>query len=738
LHAAGGKNVRCLRDRLAGGCGGPGADPILASMPSLPPVGRVRTLSLSLLAGLSLACASVEPPPPQAGGGGERMAWWREARFGLFLHWGLYAVPAGEWKGGTDYGEWIRDSARIPVGEYEGFQGRFDPVEFDPDQWVALAREAGMQYLVITSKHHDGFCLFDSAQTDWDVMETPFGRDIMAELSAACARGGVRFCTYHSIMDWHHPDYLPRRPWEAATRSADGADYERFVQYLHAQVSEVITKYRPGVMWFDGEWESTWTHERGVALYELCRSLDPALIVNNRVDVHRGGMGGFSGSSEAVGDFGTPEQEIPATGLPGVDWETCMTMNRHWGYNSHDADWKSVETLVRNLIDVASKGGNYLLNVGPKADGTFPDEAIERLKGIGAWMRKHGDAIHGTSASPFEAQPWGRVTVKRNGADSILYLHVFARPADGRLVLPGLGSEPLSAGWLAGPRRLLPVRREGTDVVVELPPTLPDPIASVVTLGLRGEPIVYRAPEIVAESDIFVRPLEVTLGSRSPGLELRYTLDGSEPTGASPLYRGVLEIADTTSVAARAFHEGRPVSAVVTRRFERVMPRPGSDWGAGFPGASPGLSRLSWEGDWDALPDFDELLEGLVANPGQLPPGVSRLPDAERIQLDAATRREHVAVLFGGGIVVPADDVYVFALASDDGSDLWIDGERVIDNDGLHGTVEKRGRIALGKGDHSIRVRWFNKTGGAELGLKWAALGEPLRPAGPFVQIKGM
>jgi alpha-L-fucosidase len=462
---------------------------------------RTRSLCvLVVLLAAAGACALSRSSGTASGPSGEkpaprdsRLDWWREARFGLFIHWGLYAVPAGEWKGETDHGEWIRESAHIPVKEYEQFQKQFNPVRFDPEQWVALAREAGMRYLVITSKHHDGFGLFDSAETDWDVMGTPFHRDVLAELSAACARGGVRFCTYHSIMDWHHPDYLPRRSWEGADRPAAGADYERFVKYLHAQVTEVITKYHPGVLWFDGEWENTWTHERGVELYKLCRALDPNLIVNNRVDVHRGGMGGFSESSEAVGDFGTPEQEIPATGLNGVDWETCMTMNDHWGYNSHDTRWKSVETLVRNLIDVASKGGNYLLNVGPKADGTFPDEAIERLHGIGAWMKKNGDAIHGTSASPFETLPWGRCTVKKDGADSILYLHVFERPADGRLVLPGLGNEPLSAGWLAGPRLAFPVRREGTDVVVELPPTLPDPIASVVTLGIQGEPIVYRA-----------------------------------------------------------------------------------------------------------------------------------------------------------------------------------------------------------------------------------------------------
>jgi len=679
---------------------------------NLRPPSRAHFESAFLLL-LASACAGAPAPlaPAEAPENAARMRWWREARFGLFIHWGLYAVPAGEWKGGTDYGEWINDSARIPVGEYERFQAQFDPVRFDPDAWVALAREAGMRYLVITSKHHDGFGLFDSAQTDWDVMGTPFRRDVLALLSAACARGGVRFCIYHSIMDWHHPDYLPRRPWETE-RSSAGADYERFEDYLHAQVREVITKYDPGVMWFDGEWENTWTHERGVELYELCRSLDPDLIVNNRVDVHRGGMAGFSRSSEAVGDFGTPEQEIPPTGLEGVDWETCMTMNDHWGWNKADPDWKSVETLVRNLIDVASKGGNYLLNVGPKADGTFPEQAIERLRGIGEWMKKHGDAIHATSASPFEELPWGRCTMKRNGASTTLYLHVFERPADGRLVLPGLGNEPLSAGWLASPRLLLPVKREGTDVVIQLPPALPDPIASVVTLGIQGEPIVYRAPEIVAESDIFVRPLSVRIDTRSSALVVHYTLDGSEPTVSSPRYVKPISVSDTTEINARTFHSGNAVSAVAQRRFERVAPRHRGQIDI-CQGA--GVAVIRYEGDWDTLPNFEELRG-------------ERRKVAPRIALGEDQRAEHVALRFIGLVEVPRDDVYLFALTSDDGSALWIDGQRVIDNDGLHGSLEKRGRAPLARGQHLVEVRWFNKTGGAELDLEWAPLGEDLKP----------
>ena len=298
-----------------------------------------------------------------------RMAWWREARFGMFIHWGLYAIPAGEWKGKTDHAEWIRESAQIPLPEYDQFVGQFNPVKFNPDAWARLAHRAGMKYLVITSKHHDGFALWDSKVSDFDVMATPFQRDILKELSAACRKQDVRFCTYHSIMDWHHPDYLPRRNWEK-TRSTDGADFDRFRGYLKSQLQEIVSGYNPGVMWFDGEWEDTWTHAMGQDLDDYVRGLNKNIIINNRVDKGRHGMAGQTKEGGFRGDFGTPEQEIPDQGIPGVDWESCMTMNRYWGWNAADTQWKSTEDLVRKLIDIASKGGNFLLNIGPRPDGT--------------------------------------------------------------------------------------------------------------------------------------------------------------------------------------------------------------------------------------------------------------------------------------------------------------------------------------------------------------------------------
>jgi alpha-L-fucosidase len=424
----------------------------------------------------ALAQAPARAPAPDAS---HRMDWWRGARFGLFIHWGLYAIPAGEWKGKTTYGEWIRNNAEIPIDEYDRFRERFNPASFDPAAWARLAKRAGMKYIVITTKHHDGFCLFDSKETSFTVASTPFRRDIMKELMTACRREGIRVGWYYSIMDWHHPDYLPRRPWEK-DRPAAGADFERYVRYLKAQVKELLTAYGPiDVMWFDGQWEATWTEARGKDLYDYVRSLQPGIIVNNRV-------GGKNG------DFGTPEQEIPATGVPGLDWETCMTMNGNWGFNRADTAFKPAAVLIRMLADIASKGGNFLLNVGPDADGRFPAESVDRLEAIGKWMDVNSASIYETTASPFASLPWGRATV-RAGDDgrTIVYLHVFDWPADRRLVVPGLMNPPRRAYLLGDPaRRPLAASRQADQVVITLPAAPADPADSVVVLEVEGRPRV--------------------------------------------------------------------------------------------------------------------------------------------------------------------------------------------------------------------------------------------------------
>lgn len=444
----------------------------------------MKTLSLLLLAAFTLPLSAETEAERDA-----RMEWFREARFGMFIHWGVYSVPAGEWKGKPYKGiaEWIQNHAKIPVAEYEPLKDQFNPVKYDPEAWVKLAKDAGMKYIVITSKHHDGFGLWDSKQTEWDIASTPYKKDLLKPLAEACRKHGLKFCLYHSIMDWHHPDWGTKKPWRG---NADNPspDMDAYTAYMKAQLKELLTEYGDiGILWFDGEWEDAWTHERGKDLDDYVRSLQPNIIVNNRVDKGRRGMEGMSKDNKFRGDYGTPEQQIPAGGLPGVDWESCMTMNDTWGYSNLDHDWKSSEKLIRNLVDIASKGGNYLLNVGPTGEGEIPAPSIDRLEVIADWMKVNAESIHGTQANPFKSTPWGRCTMKWVDGDVRLYLHIFDWPKDGKLELTHLGNKIVKASLLAKPDAAVKV--DGTTLT--LPGEAPDPINSVVAIDIKGGPKIY-------------------------------------------------------------------------------------------------------------------------------------------------------------------------------------------------------------------------------------------------------
>ena len=418
-----------------------------------------------------------------------RMDGWRADRFGLFIHWGLYAIPAGEYAGQPigSLGEWIMNTARIPRDDYEKFAAQFNPQAFDADAWVRMARYAGMKYIVITSKHHDGFCLFDAPNSTYDIVDgTPYGQDALRELSAACRRHGLKFCTYYSIMDWHHPSQIPGKDkngkvlWNP-TRMAEGRKAE-YVEYMKEHLHTLVIEYQTHILWFDGEWPDWWTDEDGRELYRWLRSLNPELIVNNRVGNGRKGLNGFSKQGSFAGDFGTPEQEIPSTGVEG-DWESCMTMNDTWGFKTDDHQWKSSEILIRNLIDIASKGGNFLLNVGPKADGTFPEASVDRLRDMGRWMSVNGESVYGTQAALFRPD-WGRVTRK----EGTLYLHVFDWPEDGRLAMPALANPVRRASLLAHPETALRVETGGESWVVIGLKTAGDPVATVIAIDVEGTP----------------------------------------------------------------------------------------------------------------------------------------------------------------------------------------------------------------------------------------------------------
>jgi alpha-L-fucosidase len=393
-------------------------------------------------------------------------------------------------------------SLKVPTTDYIKFADGFTAANYDPKAWAALARGAGMKYVVITSRHHDGFCLWDSAVSNWDVMHSPAKRDLLAPLAAAARHEGLHFGLYYSILDWRHPDYQPKRAWNDKPEWNGGPGYlpdfsGRFVPYVHAQVAEIIRTHHPDILWFDGEWEETWTAPMGTDLYNAVRALAPAAVINNRVGKSRNDMQGFTKAGvEAQGDFCTPEQEVPATGFPGVDWETCMTMNDSWGYKASDSNFKSASQIVRTLCDIASKGGNFLLNIGPKPDGTIPQESIDRLQAVGRWMDLNSDAIYGTTASPFPTLAFGRATVK----GSTLNLLVFDWPADGLLNLPGLANHVKSIRIVTKDKMLRRPQAAPTGSGVLLSeldarPSFPEGMPVLIRLELDGPPTVDQPPK---------------------------------------------------------------------------------------------------------------------------------------------------------------------------------------------------------------------------------------------------
>jgi rhamnogalacturonyl hydrolase YesR/alpha-L-fucosidase len=405
----------------------------------------------------------------------DRMAWFEAARFGMFIHWGIYAVPAGAWDGQTNYGEWFQLQTKMPAEQYAQFAAQFNPVKFDAKAWAKTAKDAGMKYVVITAKHHDGFCMYGSKLTEYDIVDaTPYKKDPLKELADAVRAEGLKFCFYYSVPDWHHPDF-PAQYSQRATSTKPGfhgqpkadADAYKYVEYVKGQLRELLTNYGPiGILWFDGGGSFGKNNDLRVKvmhaqeIIDLVHELQPDCLVNNRLGL--------------PGDYGTPEQKIPGE-KSDAPFEVCMTLNRHWGYNAADQDWKSAKTVIQNLIDIASKGGNYLLNVGPTAAGEIPQPSLDILKHVGEWMKTNGESIYGTSASPLDEAPkWGRIT--RKGGK--LYLHVFDWPSDGALVMPALPKPAKKAYLLTDPSKQLDISA-GT---IRLPQTAPDEIDSIVVV----------------------------------------------------------------------------------------------------------------------------------------------------------------------------------------------------------------------------------------------------------------
>ena len=509
----------------------------------------------------------------------ERMTWWRNAGFGMFIHWGAYAVPAGVHQG-TDVpgaAEWLMSTARVPVRDYEPYTHQFNPTRFDAAEWSRTAKAAGMNYVVITSKHHDGFCIWDSNVSTYDIMDAaPFRRDILKELSDACKAEGIALGFYHSIMDWHHPDAQGKDYGNGNPAGADFASYRD--TYLKPQLKELIEKYDPAILWFDGEWIPEWTEEQGKALYQYVRSLKPDILVNNRVGKGRQGMQGMNAEPDDVGDFGTPEQEVLATGSSAIDWESCMTMNDSWGFKIHDENWKSAETLIHHLADIAAKGGNYLLNVGPTAEGLIPAPSVERLKEMGDWLRINGEAVYRTRMwQTFQEGESIRYTAKAGNQVYAIALSwpgssltlKSVRPVKGsKIYLLGY-SKPLS--WTFHPRNGLDIR-----IPDELQDPSARPCAQAWAFSIQGTPAgVSPAPQILRmgkkanELEVFGESAEAVLQSTNPQAKIYYTLDGSTPTESAAAYAGPIRITETCRLQAIAAEPGKVSSPAQTVFFQK-------------------------------------------------------------------------------------------------------------------------------------------------------------------------
>ena len=449
---------------------------------------RVLAIAASLILTPSheTLSAAAESKPYLKAGDADLQSW-RDLKFGLFIHWGPVSLK------GTEIG-WSR-GAQVPIEEYDQLYKQFNPTQFDAEAWVTLAREAGMKYLVITSKHHDGFCLWPSKYTDYHIGNTPFQRDVLRELSDACEKHGVQFSTYHSICDWRHPDYPLGSP--GGRTEKPNPNMPRYYEYLKNQTREIIENYGPlGVMWFDGEWEKPWTQEYGNGLYEYLKGIQPHLIINNRVSKGRHGMAGTTQESHLnAGDYDTPEQRIGGF-QKDRPWETCMTICQQWAWKPND-QMKSLKECLQTLVRVVGGDGNLLFNVGPMPDGRIEPRQVDRLREMGQWLDQYGQSLYGTRGGPFKTTAYLASTYRGNTA----YVHILDWP-DETIRLPALPKRIVEAALLKNAGEVK-VRQTREGIEIDVPQSSRDEIDTIVELTLDGPageitPVALPSPSLAA------------------------------------------------------------------------------------------------------------------------------------------------------------------------------------------------------------------------------------------------
>ncbi len=441
----------------------------------LPPVCRAQSESQQELAGdvnAGKSLLATESPDAVA----KRLAWWTDARFGMFIHWGLYSQTGCRWQGQNGKSAHMMYYLKIPLAQYTTLAGQFNPVKFNADQWAGLAKEAGMKYMVITAKHHEGFAMYDSKSSAYSITAlSPWKHDPLKELREACGRAGIKFGIYYSLgRDWEDPDavgnsaHYKENTWDFPdTKSKVFAKY--FERKVKPQVRELMAQYHPAIMWFDTPGSISRGESR--ELLDMIRKLDPNCIVNARI-------------GNRLGDYAVQEQKIPDAPSP-QPWETCMTINGHLEYYIGDEKWKSPKTCIENLIRIVSMNGNYLLDVGPTDQGLMPQGGANVLRQMGAWLKVNGESLYGTRPSPLDKPAWGCCTQKKTAEGTTLYLHVFNWPADGKLTVRGVSQPVASASLLAGGKSLQVAPGEGS-VTLQVPMAAPDPISTTVVLKLKG------------------------------------------------------------------------------------------------------------------------------------------------------------------------------------------------------------------------------------------------------------
>lgn len=639
-------------------------------------------------------------------------AWFQDAKLGIFIHWGPYSVPAYTKKGG--YAEWYYRGwrERKPDGAvwafhqktygkdfpYDGFAPLFKAELWDPQAWAALFRKAGARYVVLTSKHHDGYCLWPSAEAPgWNALEVGPKRDLVGDLSAAVKGAGLRMGLYYSLPEWSNATYS----WCFPEGGRDVAGYVD--RHMIPQIKDLVDRYRPSLFWADGEWDHpdrVWRAQEIVAWLYNHPGVREDLVVNDRW--------GSNARFKHGGYWATEYTE----GMKDTDkpWEECRGLGRSFGLNRNEAleDYQTAEQLIHMFVRLVSEGGNLLLNIGPAADGTIPVIMQERLLELGQWLSVNGEGIYGS-------RPWVQ---RKEGKDV-----VFTRSGDGRFVhaiatrwpgeclrLPGVKVRPGSQVRLLGVDAPIPATytvREGTTLHIPcgfrelfkgstahafvFRMEAESNVAGPVVLKVGGAPVEDRA--------LFLAQAEVTAATATPGAQLVYTLDGTEPGPTSPRLAGVLKVTSGAILRVRSLREDLQPGPVAALRLEQAELRPA----VSGKGLEAGIRATVATGSWSRIPDLASL------------PEARRVPVAAPT-LDIRPRDEQFALGFEGFLQIPASGVYTFHLASDDGSRLHLDGQVLVDHDGMHNDAEtKTAPVALAKGLHPFRLEYVQGGGGFSL-----------------------